>query len=374
VKKQYLFGYLFVRTAKGLALLVMLIGIGFCLLQYSQAKAAASAVSYQPSPYLQRALGKLKDDFSAAAQIVSSFNADNQLTTPKVQVPLFPAAIDSNANFARIDDALAKVDQERQQLKQSIVSRFETSVKSIEEKLRTYAAGLESLPSATPDAVTRRVSTETPSASPTQQQESLFSSKLSMDEVNKRSANLTRRKEFLKVLGTKAENADNRARLSEAVDQLDVLSKLLPEKFETSPAEGPESASTPSNEPRPDQSRKVFLSERIAAQLEQLRGEVGQIFLTSWTLDDTFEQAADLNSGERDKCRVSTLAQKGIWLSAVSRITTGLLAAVLGSFLILVCADLVRTLLDTANHTYVVADAVNAIRGKPSSQSESPQG
>jgi hypothetical protein len=176
------------------------------------------------------------------------------------------------------------------------------------------------------------------------------------------------------VLGTKAENADNRARLSEAVDQLEVLSKLLPEKFETSPAEGPESASTPSNEPRPDQSRKVFLSERIAAQLEQLRGEVGQIFLTSWTLDDTFEQAADLNSVERDKCRVSTLAQKGIWLSAVSRITTGLLAAVLGSFLILVCADLVRTLLDTANHTYVVADAINAIRGKPSSPSESHQG
>jgi hypothetical protein len=374
VKKQYFFGYLFVRTAKGLALLVMLIGIGFCLLQYSQAKAAASAVSYQSSPYLQRALGKLKDDFSSAAQIISSFNADNQLTTPKVQVPLFPAVIDSNVNFARIDDALSKVDQERQQLKQSIVSRFETSVKSIEEKLRTYAAGLESLPSATPDAITRRVSTATPAASPTQEQESLFSSKLSVDEVNKRSANLTRRKEFLKVLGTKAENADNRARLSEAVDQLDVLSKLLPEKFETSPAEGPESASTPANEPRPDQSRKVFLSERIAAQLEQLRGEVGQIFLTSWTLDDTFEQAADLNSVERDKCRVSTLAQKGIWLSAVSRITTGLLAAVLGSFLILVCADLVRTLLDTANHTYVVADAVNAIRGKPSSQSESGQG
>jgi hypothetical protein len=373
VKKQYLFGYLFVRTAKGLALLVMLIGIGFCLLQYSQAKAAASAVSYQPSPYLQRALGKLKDDFSAAAQIVSSFNADNQLTTPKVQVPLFPAVIDSNANFARIDDALSKVDQERQQLKQSMVSRFETSIKSIEEKLRTYAAGLESLPTATPDAVTRRVSTSTPPASPTQQQESLFSSKLSVDEVNKRSANLTRRKEFLKVLGTKAENADNRARLSEAVDQLEVLSKLLPEKFETSPAEGPESASTPSNEPRPDQSRKVFLSERIAAQLEQLRGEVGQIFLTSWTLDDTFEQAADLNSVERDKCRVSTLAQKGIWLSAVSRITTGLLAAVLGSFVILVCADLVRTLLDTADHTYVVADAINAIRGKASSQSESPR-
>ena len=371
MKKPYFFGYLFAKAAKGLALFVMLVGIGFCLLQYFQAKAAISAVAYQPSTQLQRALRELKEDFSATERFVSSFNTDNQLTIPRIQVPGFPTVIASNADFARTGEILSRVDQERQQLKQSIVGRFATSVKTIEEKLRAYAAGLESLPPPTDTPVPSRVSTATPLPSPTPQQESLFSAKLGLDEINKRSAILNRRKEFLKVLGTKAENADNRARLNEAVDQLELLSRLLPEKFETSVTAQAESAPTPPNEPRPDQSRKVFLSERIAAQLEQLRGEVGQIFLTSWTLDDTFEQAADLNSVERDKCRVSTLAQKGIWLSAVSRITTGLLAAVLGSFLILVCADLVRTLLDTANHTYVVADAINAIRGKPSAQSES---
>jgi hypothetical protein len=371
--KQYFFGHLFVRAAKGLALLVILIGIGFCLLQYSQTVAAASAAIYQPSPNLQRALVKLQDAFGATEQIVDSFNAGNQLATPKVQVPGFPGLIRSNADFARVDDALSKVDQERQQLKQSIVGRFETPVKTIEEKLRAYAAALGSSSPPIPAAAASPVSTGTPLPASTRQQESLFSSQIGVDEVDKRNANLSKRKEFLKVLETKAENAENRAKLSEAVAQLDMLSKLLPEKSGASAAEQVEPASTSPNEPRAGQTRKVLLSERIAAELEQIRGEVRQVLLTSWTLDDTFEQAVDLNSVERDKCRVSTLAQKGIWLSGASRILTGLLAAVLGSFLILVCADLVQTLLDNATNTGVVADAFNALRGlaKPAPQNDS---
>ena len=41
----------------------------------------------------------------------------------------------------------------------------------------------------------------------------------------------------------------------------------------------------------------------------------------------------------------------------------GLFLAALLSFLVLVFADLVRTLLDTAANTGTVADAVNALRG-----------
>jgi hypothetical protein len=375
MKQPYFFGYLFIRAAKGLALVVILIGIGFCLLQYFQANTAASAVAYQPSSAFQRALAKLKEAFSATERIVSSFGTSTQLAAPKVQIWRFPAVIASNADFARIDDALSRLDQERQQLKQSIVNRFETSVKSIEEKLRAYAVEFESLPLPTPATASSPVSTATLLPSPAQQQESLFSSKLGVDEVNKRSANLTRQKEFLKELGTKAENADNRARLSEAADQLDSLSKLLPEKFEASVAVPQEPAATASNEAQAEQPRKPILSERIAAQLEQLRGEVRQMVLTPWALDDAFDQAAELNLVEREKCRVATFAQKGIWLSGVAKISAGLLAAVFGSFLILICADLVQSRLDTTTNTGVVADAIYALRGsvRPSSQSESRQ-
>jgi len=362
VKKQYFFGYLFVRTAKPLALLVILIGIGFCVLQYSQASAAASAIAYQRSAPLERTLNNLKNAFSATERIVGAFNTDNLLPTPKVQTPRFPSVIDSNADFARVSDTLAKVDQDRQQLKQSILGRFETAVQGIETKLREYAAKLRSLSPQAPSDVPTPAASATPLAVTQQQEESLFSPKLSPVDVNKRSANLNIRKEFLKILETKAENPQNRAKLSDAVNQLDSFLKLLPEKVDSVGGQT-EPAITSSDEGKKEQTPKLLPSERVAGELEQLRGEVRQTLLTSWTLDENFEQAADLASAERDKCRIATLAQKGIWLSAVSRILAGLLAAVLLSSLILVCADLVRTLLDTAAHTGVLADAINALRG-----------
>ncbi len=372
MKKQYFFPCLFVRAAKGLALLVILIGIGFCLLRYYQASIAAGAVAYQSSAHLQRALDRLKDAFLSTEQIVNSFNAGNQSTTPSVQGPRFPAKIDSSDDLARIAAELSRVDHERQQLKESIVSRFETLVKGIEEKLHAYAAVLQ--PSPSPTAANTQglvVPTVTPATTTTSPEESLFSSKLSISEAQERNKNLTERKDFLKVLGIKAENAENRVILREAADQLGRLTKLLPEKIDASAAARLDPASTPSSELRAEHDGKVLLSERVARQLEQLRGGVRQMLLTSWTLDGAFEQVANLVTAERDKYRAATRAQKGIWLSAASRIVIGLLAAGLGSLLILVFADLVQTQLDTATSSSTVAEAISALRGSVTSASQS---
>ena len=371
MKQQYFFACLFVRAAKGLALLVMWIGIGFCGLRYYQASIAAGAVAYQPSPHLRHALDRLRDAFLATEQIIESFNAGNQSTTPNVQAPRFPLVINSDDDFARIRAELSRVDHERQQLKESIVSRFETFVKSIEEKLHAYAAVLQSSPSPTPATTQNFISNATPTPSPMSREESLFSSQLGSSDANERSANLKERKEFLKVLATRAENADNRVILGEAADQLERLAKLLPEKFEVSTAAQPDTSTASSKDPRAEHHGKVLLSERVARQLEQLRGGVRQMLLTSWTLDDTFEQVADLDSAERDKYRAAILAQKSIWLSATSRIIIGLLATGLVSLLIVVFADLVQTQLDTATSSGTVADAINALRGSVAHLSES---
>jgi hypothetical protein len=363
VKKQYFFAHLLVRAAKALALLVTLVGIGFCALRYYQARTAASAAAYKNSPHLQQALDSLKDAFLATEGIVNSFNAANQSPTPNVQPPRFPLVIDSSNDFAALEAELARVDQDRQQLKESIVGRFETLVKGIEEKLHAYAVALQSSPSPTPAAAENIISDQTPAPPAAGPEESLFSSKVGSSEVNGRSANLADRKEFLKALGSKAENADNRVILGEAADQLERLTKLLPEKLEASTAERADPGPTASNEPRAEQSAKLLPSERVARQLEQLRGGVRQMLLTSWMLDDAFEQAAALASAERDKYRAATAAQKGIWLSTASQIVIGLLATSLIGLLVLVFGDLVQTRLDTASSSVTVADAINALRG-----------
>lgn len=371
MKKQYFFAYLFVRAAKGLALLVILIGVGFCVLRYYQASIAAGALAYQPSSYLQQALDRLKAAFLATEQIIDSFNAGNQSKTPNFQAPRFPLVIDSDNDFARISAELSRVDHERQQLKESIVSRFENLVKSIEEKLHAYSAVLQTSPSPTTATAQNLISKATPT--PTSREESLFLSQLGSSDANERSANLKERKEFLKVLAMRAENADNRVILGEAADQLERLAKLLPERFNASSAAQPDTATASSKDPQAEQHGKVLLSERVARQLEQLRGGVRQVLLTSWTLDDTFEQVANLGSAERDKYRAAVLAQKSVWLSAASRIVIGLLATGLVSLLIVVFADLVQTQLDTATSSGTVADAVNALRGQVARVSDPAQ-
>jgi len=371
VKKQYFFARLFVRAAKGLALLVILIGVGFCVLWYYQARIAAGAVAYQPSPHLQQSLDRLKDAFLATEQIIESFNAGNQSTAPNFQAPRFPRVIDSDDDLARIGAELSRIDRERQQLKESIVSRFETFVKSIEEKLHAYAAVLQSSPSPTPATAQNLIANATPT--PKSREESLFSSQLGSSDANERSANLKERKEFLKVLAKRAENADNRVILGEAADQLERLAKLLPERFNASTAAQPDTATASSKESRADGDGKVLPSERVARQLEQLRGGVRQMLLTSWSLDDALEPAVNLDLAERDKYRAAILAQINIWLSAASRIVIGLLATGLVSLLIVVYGDLVQTQLDTATSSGTVADAVNALRGQVAQVSDPAQ-
>ena len=369
MKKQYFFAYLFVRAAKGLALFVILIGVGFCVLRYYQASIAAGAVAYRPSSHLQQALDRLKAAFLATEQIIDSFNAGDQSKTATFQGPRFPPVIDSDDDFSRISAELSRIDHERQQLKESIVSQFENLVKSIEEKLHAYSAVLQSSPSPTPATAQNLIS----KATPTSREESLFSSQLGSSDANERSANLKERKEFLKVLAMRAENADNRVILGEAADQLERLAKLLPERFNASTAAQPDTATASSKDPQAEQHGKVLLSERVARQLEQLRGGVRQMLLTSWTLDDMFEQVANLGSAERGKYRAAILAQKSVWLSAASRIVIGLLATGLVSLLIVVFADLVQTQLDTATSSGTVADAVNALRGQVAHLSDPAQ-
>src|SRR5207302_9026011 len=151
---------------------------------------------------------RLRDAFLATEQIIESFSAGNQSTTTNDQATSFPLVINSDDDFARIRSELSRVDNERQQLKESIVSRFDTFVKSIEEKLHAYAAVLQSSPSPTPATTQNLISNATPS--PTSREQSLFSSQLGTSNANERNANLKERKEFLKVFGARAETAENR--------------------------------------------------------------------------------------------------------------------------------------------------------------------
>jgi len=360
--KKYFFGYLFVRIAKILAIIVVLIGLAYAVFQFGQAEIAAESVRYLPNAALGKQLQELGTKLSEARQLVSDFVGGKQPDS-QVNVRDFPTEIDSMGDFEWLAQQLERIDGDRQMLKRSVVERFEVLVDEIEKKLRAYAASVSPPePSATPAGVSATPivkATPVPKPTPTERK-TLFSDRLSEDDVKERISQLDANAQFLKSLETTAENPENRSKLSESINQLDKLKTLLPSSFATAsfaaiaPSTAPPNlfpSTAPASVPEP---RKLLNAEKVADQVGQLRSSVRQVILSSWALDDAFDTTQGLVASERDKCRSATLAVERIWFSAVGMMAAGVIAMAFVAFLILVMADLTQTLLDTATNTGVM--------------------
>ena len=132
--KKYFFGYLFVKLAKLLAILALVTGLGYCLWKYGQAHLAAESVAYRSSDFLQSQLARLTSVARSTHNIVEAFVGKETLGL--MEEPTFPGDISSNGDFEVLTKELAKTDQNRGQLKQAVISRFDGLVAEIEEKLR----------------------------------------------------------------------------------------------------------------------------------------------------------------------------------------------------------------------------------------------
>jgi hypothetical protein len=280
--KKYFFGYLFVRIAKLLAVVIVAIGIAYGIFQFGQAAMAAEPVRYRPNPILRQQLEKLRARSSEAQQLVS------QITGAKLQVSIgnLPGEITSLSDFQRVGELLAAVDRERQVLKQSVVERFERLVDEIQKKLLAHAAALSpsqaSPPPSTPSPTPMAKATPAPEPT-TNERKTLFSEQLSQANIETRLSDLDASAQFLKTLATTAEIPENRAKLSESVKRLDELKSLLVLRPAT-PAEAPryeppqdlaQTQQIPAPEPR-----RVLNAETVAEQLGHLRKSVQQAVLS----------------------------------------------------------------------------------------------
>ena len=365
--KKYFFGYLFVRIAKLLAVLTVLAGVGYALFKLEQASLSAQAASYQTSLPLRQSLSRLTETLRDARQLVAAFAEGNGGTAPAIQpVDFSGQSLRDNDDLARLAGGLDQADRQRQQLKETLVKRFEALLESIQAKLRAHAA--EIAPAAPPTAGASTgvsapaAATPRPTPVPTEEAETLYTGQMSNYDIQQRTTTLDRGKELLKVLESSAENPENRKTLTDSVAQLDALTHLLPAKAE---APAPSEPALPSNlsgrnSTAPAPPRRELNAEKVADQLARLRATVRQTMLTSWTVDGAYSQSAALAAEERGRCRLATLTVKGIWLAAFGQLGAALLVAVFAAFLVLVLADFMQTLLDTATNTGVVADSVKS--------------
>lgn len=359
---KYFFGYLFVRIAKLLAVLILVIGACYGFFKLAQGSNAAESVTYQPSVALRQHLDKLAERFAETKQLLAASSKAQSATEEGLK---FGSSISSQRDFATLADELDRLDKMRQAMKQTLMSPFESLVFRIEEKLRAHAAAvapavmLPASPNATPFA--------TPSQSPAPvEAATLFSANLSQADLTTRLGQVDQGKQFLETLRTTAESETNKHDLASSIEQLEALRKLLPSPQTSATAEEQPSA-TPTSQVVASPPREPLNAEKVAIRLSELRGSIRRAILSSWTLDEEYEQTAELASTEQYKCRAAMLAVKGIWLSTMGQIAGAIVGAAFIAFLVLVLADLTQTLLDTASNTGVIAEASG---GRPQASNE----
>ena len=353
--KKYFFGYLFVRIAKLLAVLTVLAGVGYALFRLEQASIAAQSASYQPSLPLAQSLARLTDTLADSRQLVNVFCEQNGGAAPTIQPVNFSGSVHDNESFTRLSNELRQADQARHQLKEALVTRFESLVAGIESKLRAHAAEIAPVtPPPVGTAGAAPVSSPRPTPVPQNETETLYTGQMTSYDIQQKTSVLDRGKELLKVLESAAEDPGNRKSLTDSVSQLDALSHLLPAKIEA-PAVADQPAQIDRSSPMPAPRRELN-AEKVAEQLARLRGSVRQTMLTAWTVDNVYAQADTLAAEEGGRCRLATLAVKGIWLAAFGQLGLALLVAIFVAFLVLVLADFMQTLLDTATNTGIMAD------------------
>lgn len=340
--KQYVFGYLFVRFARLLAILVVGLAVLFTASRLWQARTQADAYQYAANDALRQRLLQLNESYRSTVELLSNLMAKGAISAPTV--PQFPKAVQSVHDFDEVKKGLAALTAGRMQMKQSVIERFETSIRQIESILRAHAASIHG-----EDGSTKPSGSPIPSNSPPAPLESLFSKEVDASEARSRIAELDDAKEFLRVVGRSAENPKNQQVLSASVKELDALQTLL--------LSVPQPISKHSVAPSvTGVTQPVEIdAEKIASRLSQLVTTVRVAVLSAWSLDDALEAATDLAATEAAKSRAASLAVRSAWVSASQQLMLVVFGLLFFAFMVCVIADVIQALMDTANNTRATA-------------------
>lgn len=342
---RYLFGYLFVRIAKIIAVLILLGGLVGAGVRYAQGTLETGGVRYEPSSAAGAKLFALGTEWSRMRELVAAFLGQSAPPTTVVSLSNAPS---TPAEFVQLSELLKKLQSERDKVKTAVVERFETLVTEIERKLRAHASSLAESKASAPKSDTKPPA---PDESGLPKAKTLFDS-LSRAEVAARRNLLTESHEFISLLKTSAENPQNAATLTRALDELANLERLLPTNLEIATKNPP-----PSDPPKRAPSTPKFAAEKIADQLDQARRLVRSALLTDWSVDLALAAAVAEVEREQKRSLEASRELQRLWLSVITFIAVLVLGSALTAFLILVLADLTQAFLDTARNTGVVAAA-----------------
>ncbi len=325
------------RFSKTVGFFLFIAGLGVAGWFYAQQSPRIDSARYRESTMLRDRLVRLETNYGSTQRLVIQFKGTGAFPpeySPAANKPQFLPSYSESKDFPQLRGELGKISSGKEAMKQYTVNRFEFLVSEIQKKLLAHAAAIAP-PTPTPVPAPQATPTPTPNPVPqtVSQYRELYDHRLSASESETRICTLTDAKKYLDGLVSASENPENKKTLEDSVAEVGVLSKLIPSISDAPPAPAP----TRSVSPIYPEKREPVQAEKVAARLGEIRNSVRQAILSSWELDDSFDQVSQLASNEESnslncEARVRQLSEE-MHLMMAAAITAG---TVLGLFFLLI--------------------------------------
>jgi hypothetical protein len=358
-KTRYIFGYLFVRFSKLLAILTAVATTVTVIYLWVDYGMKADNLAYRKTSTLDLQCTQLEDELEFAKREVSRIGSVGDLPTIK-----FPSGSRNSDEFNALLGSLQSASQRQSVLKERLTTGFSTRTELLRSKIRSAIESIEaSRASARPEPQVQSspapppVERIAPSPSATSHQRTVFDS-MDSRRLDNMLGTMRQVGDFLDQLASKAVKEENKKLIQDAKAALNDLTSWLPSKqVETSGGSSIERPSTNTSVgestkrddgPPPDPlttARNNY--QNLGNAIEMVRTEISR----NWRIDRIMLETTQMAEVEAQKCRNAEASLKMLRLSSAGKVGIYLLNGLIVAFLILVFADFLQSFFDTASNS-----------------------
>lgn len=369
--RQYFFGYLFVRFAKLIALLALLIMAADLFYVAAKYQGEAAEAAYRPSNSLRMELRALREEFGFAREEVSRLAGVSDLVAPD-----WPEMPERSVEFERLLQQLSLADARRLELKTRLTAAFDAKATALRERIEQAVREIEQMRAAAQPARAPRASAvpapSAPQPAPAPQPgrwRTVFESD-SPPAIRGMHGTLADARRFLDELEKSAEKEESKRLIGDARAALNDLDRWLPEEPAVAaastanfPAPARSVAPSAQEEPQPPPDPLTTAIRNYEA-IGRMMDSVHRQLHNDWRLDRTTVQAMRTAENEAASCRAAEARLRQLLLARAAEAGWALLIGIAVAFAILVFADFIQSFFDTATNSAAIRERLER-RGGP---------
>ncbi|MEI9966926.1 MAG: hypothetical protein WDN67_04880 [Candidatus Moraniibacteriota bacterium] len=275
------------RFAKTFGCIFLVAGFAVAAWLYQLRVSMVEAARYHPSSLLEERLNRLQSTYGDSQRLVMQFKdaADFPANYSAASFkPNFPSQFSTAKDFQDLHAQLAQVSKGKDEMKRFLTDHVDFLLNDIQQKLLIHAASLAS-PAPQPQKAAPQVNNAP--------EFGLYDAQVAVSDIESRKSTLDDAKQYLGVIGSSAEDPDNKKTLADSIAEIDALAKLFPSP---NPA-----ASLPQPAPLAIDVKEPLNAEKAAARIAQIRSRIRRAVLSSWALDQAAGQAIQVADEEQAK-------------------------------------------------------------------------